>query len=100
VCEWDVSGESVDGDTVTVDVSNTGELSLNVTWVGISWTGDDNMRSIRWDGSTLWSGFDPSSPRNVSTSQTVPPGESRTVEYEFWGSSFDGEASANVAGDC
>ena len=87
---------------MSVDIINSGDLPLNVTGVGITWTGNDRLTRIRWNGSTVW---DP--PGSVSgpsfylpISRTVAPGSSRNLEFEFWGSDFSGSAFVTVDGDC
>jgi hypothetical protein len=76
-------------------------LPLVVTEVTITWTGSDHLRYIRWrSGSTFWSGNDAGPTVAAGTTRTVPVGAYRTVEFEFWGSSFDGTASVEIEADC
>ena len=100
VCQWDVSGVNISGDTVSVVINNTGDLELRVTGVGISWTNDhEHLVRVRM-GTTIWSGWDDPFDFSVGTSRRVSPGGSRTLEFEFWGSHFDGSASVTVDAGC
>jgi serine/threonine-protein kinase len=101
VCEWHQGGASVSGDTVSVRVYNDGDLVVRVSQVSITWTGSDHLRRIRWRNSnSFWSGNDDGPTVTAGTNKNVPEGSYRTVEFEFWGSDFDGSASVEIEGDC
>jgi hypothetical protein len=86
---------------MSVRVYNHGDLQLEVTWVSITWTGSEHLQRINWRfDSAFWSGNDPGPTVSADTEKTVPPGAFRTVEFEFWGSSFSGTASVEVDADC
>jgi hypothetical protein len=99
VCAWDVSVVSIHGDTVSVVIHNTGDLTLHVVGVGINWTGHDDLVRVRLDG-TIWSGRDNGPTFTVGTSKTIGAGSSRTLEFEFAGHRFIGSASVSVDADC
>jgi hypothetical protein len=91
----------VAGDTVSIRVHNDGELPVVVTEVQITWTGSDHLRYINWRfDSPFWSGNDAGPSVTAGTNKTIPVGAYRTVEFEFWGSSFDGSASVDIEADC
>jgi hypothetical protein len=101
VCDWDPGGPSTSGDTVFVRVYNNGDQPVVVTRVTITWTGSDHLRRIRWRyESTFWNGNDSGPTVSANTNKTVPVGTYRTVEFEFWGESFDGSASVSFEADC
>ena len=100
-CEWDTGSENVDGDTVSVRVYNQGDLPLIVTEVSITWTGNEDLKYIRWRfNSPFWTGNDDGPTVTAGTNYTVPVGSYRTVEFEFWGSDFSGSASVTVEVGC
>jgi serine/threonine protein kinase len=99
VCEWDTSGVNVAGNKVSVVIHNTGDLTLSISGVGISWTGHEDLVRVRLDG-TIWSGWDHGPSFWVGTSKTIGAGGSRTLEFEFAGHHFDGSASVTVDTDC
>lgn len=77
---------------ISVRVYNDGDLPLRVTEVSITWSGSDNLRHIHWrfEGD-FWSGNDPGPTVTAGTNKIVPVGTYRTVEFEFAGSTFDGD---------
>ena len=99
VCEWDTSGVNIDGDTVSVVIHNTGDLTLHVSGVGITWTDNEHLVRVRMN-TTIWSGWDNGPSFSVGTNRTVGAGSSRTLEFEFAGSHFSGSASVSVDADC
>ncbi len=100
VCEWDTGEVETHGDTVSVEIHNTGDLTLHVSGVGITWTDDDEvLRYVRLNG-TIWSGWDDGPSFSVGTSRNVGAGGSRTLEFEFYGYHFSGSASVSVDADC
>jgi hypothetical protein len=100
VCEWDTSGVDIDGDTASVEIYNTGGLTLHVTGVGITWTDDEEvLRYVRLSG-TIWSGWNDGPSFSVGTSKYIGAGSTRTLEFEFYGYHFSGSASVTVDADC
>ena len=99
-CEWDTSGVDTHGDTASVEISNTGDLTLHVTGVGITWTDDEEvLRYVRLSG-TIWSGWDDGPSFSVGTSKFISAGSTRTLDFEFYGFHFSGSASVTVDADC
>jgi hypothetical protein len=99
-CEWDTSGVDVHGDTVSVEIHNTGDLTLHVSAVGITWTDhDETLRYVRLMGE-IWRGWDHGPSFSVNTSKNIGPDNTRTLEFEFAGYHFDGSASVTVDADC
>ena len=99
-CEWTTSGVDVDGDTASVQIHNTGDLTLHVTGVGITWTDDNEvLRYVRLSG-TIWSGWDDGPSFSVGTNKFIGAGNTRTLEFEFYGFHFSGSASVTVDADC
>jgi hypothetical protein len=84
-----------------VRIYNTGDLPVFVTEVSITWTGSDHLRFIYWrfEG-PFWTGNDPGPTVTSGTTKTVPVGTYRTAEFEYWGSSFDGDASVEFEAGC
>jgi hypothetical protein len=72
---------------------------VHITQVTITWSGNENLRRIRLNG-TIWSGFDDGPTVSVGTNKTISAGSSRTAEFEFWGSHFSGSADVHIDGDC
>ena len=99
VCKWDTSGVEIDGDTVSVQIRNTGDLTLKVTGVGISWTDYQHLVRVGLNG-TIWSGWDNGPSFLVGTNKSIGAGGSRTLEFEFYGHRFSGSASVSVDADC
>jgi serine/threonine protein kinase len=98
VCEWDTTGVDVQGDTVSVEIRNTGDLPLYVTGVGISWADHEHLVRVRLNG-TIWSGSDHGPSFSVGTNKTIVSGSSQTLEFEF-GHRLSGSASVTVDADC
>ena len=100
VCEWSTSSVDIDGDTVSVQIRNTGDLTLHVSAVGITWTEDDE--TLRYVGlmGEIWSGWDHGPSFSVNTSKDIGINRSRTLEFEFAGYHFSGSASISVDADC
>ncbi|MCX6070769.1 MAG: serine/threonine-protein kinase [Chloroflexi bacterium] len=99
-CEWDTGGVDIHGDTVSVEIRNTGDLTLHVSSVGITWSShDETLRSVRLMGE-IWRGWEHGPSFSVHTNKDVGPGSNRTLEFEFAGYHFDGSASVDVDGDC
>ena len=93
VCEWDTGAVQINGDTVSVEIHNTGDLTLHVTSVGVTWTDDhEHLVRVRMN-TTIWSGWDNGPSFSVGTNKTVNSGSSRTLEFEYAGSHFSGSAS-------
>jgi len=99
VCEWDTSGVDIHGDTVSVVIHNTGDLTLHVTGVGITWTDNEHLVRVRMN-TTIWSGWDNGPSFSVGTNKTVVAGSSRTLEFEYAGHHFSGSASVSVDAGC
>jgi hypothetical protein len=100
-CDWHDGSPNVSGDTVSVRVYNDGDLPVVVTAVTITWTGNDHLQRINWRfDSPFWSGNDDGPTVSAGTNKAVPVGAYRTVEFEFWGSSFSGSASVSIEADC
>ncbi len=90
----------VNGDTASVEIHNTGDLTLHVTEVGITWTNDEEiLRYVRLSG-TIWSGWNHGPSFSVGTSKFIAPGSTRTLDFEFYGFHFTGSASVTVDADC
>jgi serine/threonine protein kinase len=98
-CEWDTSGVDTHGDTASVEIYNTGDLTLRVTRVGITWTDDEVLRYVRLSG-TIWSGWDDGPSFSVGTNKSISAGSTRTLDFEFYGFHFSGSASVTVDADC
>jgi serine/threonine protein kinase len=100
VCEWNKGNVDIHGDTVSVEIHNTGDLTLHVSAVGITWTDhDETLRYVRLMG-VIWSGWDHGPSFLVNTSKNIGPDNTRTLEFEFAGYHFDGSASVTVDADC
>ena len=80
---------------------NQGDLPVIVTEVSITWTGNEDLKYIRWRfNSPFWTGNDDGPTVTAGTNYAVPVGSYRTVEFEFWGSDFSGSASVTVEAGC
>jgi hypothetical protein len=84
---------------VSIEIHNTGDLTLHVSDVGITWTHDETLRYVRLNGE-IWRGWDDGPSFSVGTSKSVGAGRSRTLEFEFQGYHFSGSASVTVDADC
>jgi len=100
-CSWREGNPSTSDDTLSVRVTNNGDQAVLVSHVSITWTGSDHLHYIHWrfEG-PFWSGNSAGPTVSSATSKTVPVGAYRTVEFEFWGSSFDGSASVSIDAGC
>lgn len=99
-CEWDAGSVDIHGDKVSVPIHNTGDLTLHVSLVGITWSNhDETLRVVRLMGE-IWRGWEHGPSFSVGTDKNIGPGSTRTLEFEFAGYHFDGSASVNVDGDC
>jgi serine/threonine protein kinase len=100
VCEWNQGGADIYGNTVSVQIHNTGDLTLHVSGVGITWTnGGETLRYVRLMGE-IWRGWDHGPSFSVNTSKNIGPHTTRTLEFEFGGYHFDGSASVAVDAGC
>jgi len=100
VCEWNKDDVDIHGDTVSVGIHNTGDLTLHISSVGITWTDDnETLRRVRLMGD-IWSGWDHGPSFSVNTSKNIGANTTRTLEFEFAGYHFDGSASVEVEADC
>jgi len=99
-CEWDTGSVEIHGDTVSAPIRNTGDLTLHVSSVGITWSShDETLRRVRLMGE-IWSGWEHGPSFSVHTNRDIGPGSTRTLEFEFAGYHFGGSASVEVDGDC
>jgi serine/threonine-protein kinase len=100
VCEWSKGNVEVHGNTVSVEIRNTGDLTLHVSAVGITWTNhDETLRYVRLMGE-IWRGWEHGPSFSVNTSKNIGTHTTRTLEFEFGGNHFDGSASVTVDAGC
>jgi serine/threonine protein kinase len=100
VCEWNTGSVHVSGNAVSVEIHNTGGLTLHVSAVRITWTDhDETLRYVRLMGE-IWRGWDHGPNFSVNTSRDVGANRTRTIEFEFAGYHFSGSASVTVDADC
>jgi len=85
---------------VSVEIRNTGDLTLHVSSVGITWSDHhETLMVVRLMGE-IWRGWEDGPSFSVDTNKDIGADSTRTLEFEFGGYHFDGSASVDVDGDC
>jgi serine/threonine protein kinase len=99
-CEWNKGNVDIHGNKVSVEIHNTGDLTLHVSSVGITWTDHhETLRYVRLMGE-IWRGWANGPSFSVDTNRNIGANTTRTLEFEFEGFHFDGSASVTVEADC